>query len=158
MALAGRRDRGESVCGSATSAFGATAQSAGRGLTEQLVYFLALTVELEQHRVVFKALLRARRLGIIPLFVSTLAPEAARINRAVRQHWGIENSLHWVLGVALHEDHSRKRAGHAAQNFSLLNRIALNLLKTDRLSKLGIHGKRLKAGWDNRYLAALLSD
>jgi predicted transposase YbfD/YdcC len=55
----------------------------------------------------------------------------------IRLHWGIENKLHWVLDVAFGEDLSRNRAGHAAQNFSLLNRIALNLLKQDKTSKIG---------------------
>ena len=71
-------------------------------------------------------------------YISSLAPEAAPINRAIRQHWHIENKLHWVLDVGFHEDQSRKRAGHAAQNFSLINRIALNLLRQDKTSKRGI--------------------
>jgi len=91
-------------------------------------------------------------------YISSLAPEAPRINRAIRQHWHIENKLHWVLDVGFHEDHSRKRAGHAAQNFSLMNRIALNLLKQDKTSKRGVPGKRLKAGWDNQYLISLLAN
>jgi hypothetical protein len=65
-------------------------------------------------------------------------------------------SLH--LDVGFGEDLDRKRAGYAAQNFSVLNRIALNLLKQDKTSKRGIHGKRLKAGWDNDYLLHLLGN
>lgn len=89
-------------------------------------------------------------------YISSLPPQAARLNQAIRQHWGIENSLHWVLDVAFHEDQSRKRAGHAAQNFSLLNRIALNLLKNDKSVKVGVRGRRLVAGWDNDFLLRLL--
>jgi predicted transposase YbfD/YdcC len=89
-------------------------------------------------------------------YISSLPPEAARLNRAIRQHWGIENSLHWVLDLAFHEDQSRKRAGHAAQNFSRLNRIALNLLKNDKSLKVGVRGRRLAAGWDNDFLLRLL--
>jgi predicted transposase YbfD/YdcC len=89
-------------------------------------------------------------------YISSLRPDAAKLNTAIRQHWGIENKLHWVLDVAFGEDLSRKRAGHAAQNFSLLNRIALNLLKQDKTSKLGVHGKRLAAAWDHDYLLRLL--
>jgi len=66
----------------------------------------------------------------IRYYITSLKPDAARLNRAIRQHWGIENRLHWALDVSFGEDLERKRAGHAAQNFSLLNRIALNLLKT----------------------------
>jgi predicted transposase YbfD/YdcC len=90
-------------------------------------------------------------------YISSLKPDATKLNAAIRQHWGIENKLHWVLDVAFGEDLSRKRAGHAAQNFSLLNRIALNLLKQDKTSKLGVHGKRLAAAWDHDYLLRLLS-
>lgn len=89
-------------------------------------------------------------------YISSLAPNAARLNQLVRQHWGIENKLHWVLDVAFGEDLSRKRAGNAAQNFSLLNRIALNLLKQETTLKRGIKGKRLKAAWNPAYLLKLL--
>jgi len=89
-------------------------------------------------------------------YITSLKPDARQWNTAIRQHWGIENKLHWVLDVAFREDHSRKRAGHAAQNFSLLNRIALNLLRQEKTSKRGVKGKRLKAGWDHEYLLKLL--
>jgi predicted transposase YbfD/YdcC len=89
-------------------------------------------------------------------YITSLAPDAARLNSIVRQHWGIENKLHWVLDVGFHEDLSRKRTGNAAQNFSIVNRIALNLLKQEKSSKRGIKGKRLKAGWDHAYLFKLL--
>jgi predicted transposase YbfD/YdcC len=89
-------------------------------------------------------------------YITSLAPDAARLNSIVRQHWGIENKLHWVLDVGFHEDLSRKRTGNAAQNFSIVNRIALNLLKQEKSSKRGIKGKRLKAGWDHAYLFNLL--
>ena len=89
-------------------------------------------------------------------YITSLRPDAARLNSVVRQHWGIENKLHWVLDVRFSEDLSRKRAGHAAQNFSVLNRIALNLLKQDKSSKRGIKGKRLKAAWNHPYLLKLL--
>lgn len=89
-------------------------------------------------------------------YITSLRPDAARLNRSIRQHWGIENKLHWVLDVAFGEDLSRKRTGHAAQNYSVLNRIALNLLKQEKTCKLGIRSKRLKAGWDNDYLLHLL--
>ena len=92
----------------------------------------------------------------IRYYISSLPPDAARLNTAIRQHWSIENKLHWVLDVAFAEDLSRKRSGHAAQNFSVLNRIALNLLKQDKICKLGIHGKRLQAAWDHKYLLHLL--
>jgi predicted transposase YbfD/YdcC len=90
------------------------------------------------------------------LYITSLKPDASLINNAVRSHRSVENSLHWVLDVAFDEDNSRKRAGFAAQNYSILNRIALNLLKNEKTTKVGVRGKRLKAGWDNKYLSKLL--
>ena len=54
------------------------------------------------------------------------------------------------------EDNSRKRTGHAAENFSIQNRIVLNILKNEKTGKRGIKGKRLKAGWDEAYLKKIL--
>jgi predicted transposase YbfD/YdcC len=68
----------------------------------------------------------------IRYYISSLRPEAARLNSAVRQHWGIENKLHWVLDVAFGEDASRKRAGNAAQNFSRINAHAPRVSKRVR--------------------------
>ena len=76
------------------------------------------------------------------LYITSLPPDANLINQSIRSHWSIENSLHWVLDVTFREDHNRKRIGNATQNFSLLNRIALNLLKNEKQTKIGVKGKR----------------
>lgn len=92
----------------------------------------------------------------IRYYITSLKSDAARLNSAIRQLWGIENKLHRVLDVGFGEDLSRKRAGHSDQNHSIFTRIALNMLKQGKTCKLGIHGKRLQAAWDPVYLLRLL--
>ena len=89
-------------------------------------------------------------------FISSLPGKAKLLLHAVRNHWHIENRLHWVLDVTFREDDSRIRKGNAAQNMAVLRHMALNLLKQEQSSKRSIRGKRLKAGWDERYLAQIL--
>src|SRR5436309_6854858 len=67
-----------------------------------------------------------------------------------------QNSLHWVLDVAFREDESRVRLGQADENLAVLRHITLNLLRQEKSSRIGIHAKRLKAGWDNSYLLRVL--
>lgn len=90
-------------------------------------------------------------------FITSLPADAARIGQAVRQHWSIENSLHWVLDMAFGEDQARLRTGYAAENFSRIRRFALALLKKDKTAKVGIKGKRMKAGWNEDYLLRILT-
>lgn len=77
--------------------------------------------------------------------------------RCVRSHWGIENKLHWVLDVAFSEDDCRIRNGYAPENLALVRHVALNLLKRETSAKVGIKAKRLKAGWNDDYLAKVLT-
>jgi predicted transposase YbfD/YdcC len=89
-------------------------------------------------------------------FISSLPNNAKLLAGSVRQHWGIENSLHWVLDVAFREDDSRIRKDNAPQNFAILRHIAHSLLQQNKSVKTGIKNKRLKAGWDNDFLASVL--
>lgn len=89
-------------------------------------------------------------------YLASIPNEVKQFAYAVRAHWEIENCVHWVLDVAFREDESRIRLGHGPENFAVLRHIALNLLRQDTSSKLGIHNKRLKAGWDDAYLANLV--
>lgn len=90
------------------------------------------------------------------LYISSLKPVAKLIGETARKHWGIENSLHWVLDVAFREDECRKRKDHSAENFAILRHLTLNLLKKETTCKRSIAGKRLLAGWDVGYLEKVL--
>jgi predicted transposase YbfD/YdcC len=89
-------------------------------------------------------------------YVSSMENNAESIAQAVRGHWGIENSLHWVLDIAFREDESRIRKDHAPANFAIIRHMALNLLRKETSLRRGIKAKRLKAGWDMDYLARIL--
>ena len=89
-------------------------------------------------------------------YITSSKASAEIIGKAIRSHWGIENRLHWQLDVSFSEDQSRKRDGYAAQNFSMINRIALNLIKHEQSKKRSVKGKRLTAGWNNDYLCKIL--
>jgi predicted transposase YbfD/YdcC len=89
-------------------------------------------------------------------YILSLATNAQRFGTSVRAHWGIENLVHWVLDVAFREDRSRIRMEHGPANFALIRHIALNLLRQEPSFKGSIKTKRLKAGWNNTYLAKVL--
>ena len=90
------------------------------------------------------------------LFITSLPMDAARVMRAVRFHWGIENGLHWVLDVEFNEDDSRVRAGNAQANLVAVRHLALSVLKRDVSVRGGVGTKRFRAGLDEAYLLRLL--
>ena len=90
-------------------------------------------------------------------YISSLPGDAKQLLWAVREHWGIENSLHWVLDIAFREDESRVRKGHGPENLATMRHVALNLLRRETTSKGGIKARRLRAGWDETYLLKVLS-
>jgi predicted transposase YbfD/YdcC len=91
-------------------------------------------------------------------YVLSRPMSATAFGEAVRSHWGIENAVHWVLDVTFGEDHSRIRAGYAAENMAVLRHLVRNLLEREH-SQPGrsLKGKRLKAGWDQDYLLKILA-
>jgi predicted transposase YbfD/YdcC len=84
-------------------------------------------------------------------YISSLGPGVKRFAKAVRGHWGIENSLHWVLDVSFNEDQSRIRKDHGPDNFALLRRFAVTLIKQDA-SPGSAQKKRKRAAWNNEAL------
>jgi predicted transposase YbfD/YdcC len=80
---------------------------------------------------------------------------AERFGQVVRQHWTIENSLHWVLDVTMQEDRARQRKDHGPENLALLRKLSLNVARLES-SKGSMKGKRQRAGWNNDYLTKLL--
>ena len=95
-------------------------------------------------------------------FISSKKATAAYFHEAVKMHWQVENKLHWMLDVIFSEDDSKKRAGNAAQNFSLICKIALNMIANHRdtqnrgAKKISAKRKRNMAAWNNDYLLEIL--
>jgi predicted transposase YbfD/YdcC len=92
----------------------------------------------------------------IAYYISSLEPNARPILDATRQHWGVENSLHWVLDVTFREDEARIRKENSPQNFAVLRHMALNILKQDA-SKGRLKQKRYRAALDDAFLFQLLT-
>jgi predicted transposase YbfD/YdcC len=90
-------------------------------------------------------------------FISSLQPNAPKLLEAVRSHWGVENSLHWVLDMVFDEDRSRIRKDNAPQNIAVIRQMALNLLKHEKTARGGVQAKRLQAAWDENYLLKVLA-
>ncbi len=90
-------------------------------------------------------------------YISSIESDVELFAKAVRNHWGIENGLHWTLDMAFREDECRIRKGNAPENFSVLRQMALNLLKSEQSFKGSINTKRLKAAWNRDYLKTVIN-
>lgn len=90
-------------------------------------------------------------------YISSLGIDAEVFGQSVRSHWGIENSLHWVLDVAFNEDDCRIRKDNAPENFAVMRRLAVNLLGREKTHKRGVKNKQFKAAMDNDYLIKVLT-
>jgi len=88
-------------------------------------------------------------------YVSSAALSAMRAAEAIRSHWAIENSLHWVLDVTFGDDQSRLRTGHGAKNMAIVRHFAINLVRTAN-DKRSIRLRRKCATWSTEYLATIL--
>ncbi|MEO0687155.1 MAG: ISAs1 family transposase, partial [Cyanobacteria bacterium J06649_11] len=89
-------------------------------------------------------------------YLSSLPCDAKLISRAIRQHWGIENRLHWILDVTFNEDSSRIRLGHSPENFTLLRRMAISLLNLETNSKRSLRQKTKRAAMNCNYMFDIL--
>ena len=90
-------------------------------------------------------------------YISSLPGNAQRILQVCRRNWAIENELHWILDVALNEDHTRVRKDRAPEKFAVLRHIALKLFKQEKTAKGGIYAKQLQAAWNQDYLLQILA-
>ncbi len=93
----------------------------------------------------------------VQFYISSLASDAHKIGSAIRQHWGIENSVHWTLDVTFHEDECRIRSLHSPQNFALLRRIALNALERESSFRRSIRQKSRRAAMNDQYMVSVLA-
>jgi predicted transposase YbfD/YdcC len=91
------------------------------------------------------------------VFITSMPPRVKKFARAVRNHWGIETSLHWVLDVSFREDESRLHKGHGQENMALIRRLSASLLHNEPTCKAGVACKRKCAGWDDDYLLKVLA-
>lgn len=107
--------------------------------------------------VVCTRIIAGRETKQVRYYISSLLSNAEQILQAVRKHWSIENKMHWILDVALNEDHSRVRKDQAPENFAVLRHIALNLLKQEKTAKGGIHAKQFQAALREDYLLKVLA-
>jgi predicted transposase YbfD/YdcC len=89
-------------------------------------------------------------------YISNHLKNAQFFLSVIRNHWRIENELHYVLDVTFNEDYSRKRKKNAAENFNIIRKLALNIVRCDKSTKASLKRRRKSAGWNNDYLEALL--
>lgn len=92
----------------------------------------------------------------VRFFISSLNGDAEALARAIRQHWAVENQLHWHLDVTYREDQSRVRKGNGAENLSVLRRATMNILRNDKTSKRSLRKRRFQASLRREYLLELM--
>jgi predicted transposase YbfD/YdcC len=99
---------------------------------------------------------RGRDKTVQRYFLLTQCYKPAELLRIVREHWGIENVLHWTLDVVLDEDQARSRKDHAPANLAVLRRLALNIARAHPDTKTSLRGKLKRAAWDDSFLVDML--
>lgn len=91
-------------------------------------------------------------------YISSHSAKPEIVTHAIRQHWGVENKLHWVLDICFGDDQSRTRKGNAPRNMAVIKKTVLNLLQIIKKDRPRASLKRMRklAGWDNDFLNAVL--
>jgi predicted transposase YbfD/YdcC len=89
-------------------------------------------------------------------FLLSQCYKPAELLRIVREHWGIENVLHWTLDVVLDEDQTRNRKDHAPANLAVMRRLALNIARAHPDTKTSLRGKLKRAARDDNFLVDML--
>ena len=91
-------------------------------------------------------------------YISSLPAQPKILSHAVRQHWGVENKLHWVLDICFNDDQSRIRKGNAPRNIAIVKKTVLNLLQVIKKTKprISLKAMRKLAGWDQGFLDTVL--
>lgn len=115
---------------------------------------LRSVVEIESTREIQGEITKEKR-----YYISSLSADPKFIQNAVRQHWGVENKLHWVLDISFGDDQSRIRKGNAPRNMAIIKKTALNLLNFVKKASPRLSLKRMRkmAGWDNTFLDKILT-
>lgn len=112
---------------------------------------LSNLIRIESERIIGEQTSRETR-----YYISNAKESSVFFQKAIRSHWGIENRLHWVLDILFDEDQCRKRKDNAAENFALVRKIALNIIRSYKGDKKSLNRRRLLAGWRDDYLDKLL--
>jgi len=101
---------------------------------------------------------RGRDKQVERYYLLTRPYKPAALLAIVRQHWGIENTLHWTLDVVLDEDLVRTRKDYAPENLAILRRLALNIARMHPNAKISMRAKLKRAGWDHKFLLEMLTN
>lgn len=123
-----------------------------KSFTDRFSQWQGLTTAVQVHNVTVRDGIETSE---VRYYISSLALGVRRAAQAVRNHWQIENTLHWTLDMTFNEDQSRIRKGHGPENFGLLRRFALSIIKQDS-SKGSVRKKRKRAAWNDDYLLTLI--
>jgi predicted transposase YbfD/YdcC len=144
-----------------------TTEETGHGRLEQRFYYSTAVPDTLRNREAWRdmqsvgcaignTVREGRETGLVRYFISSQKPDAKRFGTAVRNHWGIENSQHWVLDVTFREDDRRQQDRNGAANLASVRRLAVSLLRQDKTIERGAKAKRMVAALEPTYLLRVL--